>query len=555
MKPDMTADVHGSGPPLARFWRAEEIGEGAWSRNTHWSFPVTPLWADFEIGRHIAQGFKMGDAEFRDPWWAPERDSWRVIDGWVYQGSLPAVAPSPERVAAFEARLTSGHEHAVVGRWHARARPAFVRQVERLRGRDPEALSDAALLGHIRALSNGLTAWWGAHFVNLWAAAIIIGRWALLCRDRLGMADAEIGHLLAGTSAATSGPGTSLEEIAGRIVGDPPLRAAVEGPGAWSDPAVRRVLQPYLKAFGDRALEFEYALPTLREQPEWVLRALRAALSRVQAGGPSPRARVTAARDAELAALRRRLPDEVGRTELDRLYADALAAYALREDDVAFVSLGHGLMRFALLAAGRRFTARRILSRVEDIFHLRRDQLEDLLAGRLIPDLASLVSERHRAHERQRTAVPSRRLGGSAPAFDLPTLSPEARHVLEGAAWYFSRQGAPESETALSAHVVHGIGGSPGRYQGPARIVRTEADFDRTQPGDVLICPTTNPAWTVLFTIIGAVVAEHGGVLSHPAIAAREYGIPAVVNAPGILASVVDGQIVDVDGSSGEVRL
>jgi pyruvate,water dikinase len=75
------------------------------------------------------------------------------------------------------------------------------------------------------------------------------------------------------------------------------------------------------------------------------------------------------------------------------------------------------------------------------------------------------------------------------------------------------------------------------------------------QPGDILVAPSTDPGWTPLFLSVGGLVVETGGYLSHGAIVAREFGIPAVVNLPGILDRLKDGDMVEVDGTSGVVTL
>ena len=82
-----------------------------------------------------------------------------------------------------------------------------------------------------------------------------------------------------------------------------------------------------------------------------------------------------------------------------------------------------------------------------------------------------------------------------------------------------------------------------------------EEDFDRLQAGDVLICPITSPVWSILFPKVGALVTDSGGVLSHPAIIAREYGIPAVVATGNATQVIQDGQQVVVEGDAGVVRV
>ena len=112
--------------------------------------------------------------------------------------------------------------------------------------------------------------------------------------------------------------------------------------------------------------------------------------------------------------------------------------------------------------------------------------------------------------------------------------------------------GTIESDGAV---VLTGNGGSAGVARGPARILRTLAEADRVQRGDVLVARTTMPPWTPLFAVAGALVVEVGNVLSHPAVAAREYGLPAVLNVKGATTKIREGQIVEVDGTRGRVRL
>jgi rifampicin phosphotransferase len=98
-----------------------------------------------------------------------------------------------------------------------------------------------------------------------------------------------------------------------------------------------------------------------------------------------------------------------------------------------------------------------------------------------------------------------------------------------------------------------GIAVSPGVAGGPARVVRHPEDAAHLRQGDILCAPSTDPGWTPLFLRAAAVVMETGGYLSHGAIVAREYGIPAVANVPGILDALEDGERITVDGSAGRV--
>jgi len=102
---------------------------------------------------------------------------------------------------------------------------------------------------------------------------------------------------------------------------------------------------------------------------------------------------------------------------------------------------------------------------------------------------------------------------------------------------------------------LRGQPGSPGVVEGPARVVRTVQELQNVQPGDVLVCPATSPAWSPVFSRVAATVSDVGGVMSHTAIICREYGLPAVVGTGNAVSRVTDGQTVRVDGDTGVVTL
>ena len=102
---------------------------------------------------------------------------------------------------------------------------------------------------------------------------------------------------------------------------------------------------------------------------------------------------------------------------------------------------------------------------------------------------------------------------------------------------------------------VTGIAGSPGVVEGVARVVASEAEFDRVQVGEILVCQMTNPAWQVLYGKIIGVVTDAGGTVSHPAVLAREYGIPAVVGTSTGTLDIKTGDRLRVDGTAGVVEI
>ena len=113
--------------------------------------------------------------------------------------------------------------------------------------------------------------------------------------------------------------------------------------------------------------------------------------------------------------------------------------------------------------------------------------------------------------------------------------------------------GAEVAEVGMSG--LQGIAGSPGVVTGLSRIIKGPDEFNRLKKGEVLVAPITNPVWTPLFSIASAVITEVGGILSHGAIVAREYGIPAVMSVAGATRLLQDGQRITVDGNKGLVYL
>jgi len=254
-----------------------------------------------------------------------------------------------------------------------------------------------------------------------------------------------------------------------------------------------------------------------------------------------------------------------GDTEKERLEAEAQARSALahepkrlahfekllttaqrfgriREEQVASFTLGWPLMRHALLRLGGLLVERGVLLTAEDVFFLMRAEL--LLALTESEPTESLVSgvmERRKLWQRQCRLTP--------PLF-LGKMTPMLKRIFESSENLFRQEGKLSVEKGLV-----GLPASPGRASGPARVIHTPEEFDRLQPGDVLIAPVTTPAWTPLFAHAAAVVTDTGSPLAHASLAAREYGIPAVVGTGNATALIQDGQRVLVDGNIGLVEV
>jgi rifampicin phosphotransferase len=230
-------------------------------------------------------------------------------------------------------------------------------------------------------------------------------------------------------------------------------------------------------------------------------------------------------------------------------------AYPVREDNAFFtISTPRGLLRRAALELGRRLASRGQLATTDDIFFLRPDEARTLLVdGSSGRDTAM----RRKGEYAWTLAHPARATYGHDPGPPPPLdgLPVEVRLANEAFLWYVEHVLAADAQGKQRDNALTGIPASRGRYTGTVRVIRSEAEFDRLCARDVLVCPAASPVWSVLFPSLGAVVTDSGGMLSHPAIIAREFGVPAVVATRVATAQLRDGQVVAVDGTVGTVEV
>jgi pyruvate,water dikinase len=186
------------------------------------------------------------------------------------------------------------------------------------------------------------------------------------------------------------------------------------------------------------------------------------------------------------------------------------------------------------------------LEQAEDAVHLEVVEIEQWLGGRR--DLREQVRTRKGQRLWARSHPPA---AEEEPPLDLSGFPPAIRRMMRSLQLIMAHDAAPPE----IQEGADGVGASPGIHTGPVRLIHTPEDLDRVEPGDVLVAPLTSSPWEFVFSKVGAVVSEGGGLLSHPAIVSREYGIPAVVGCAGATTRFTDGQVVTVDGSSGTVRV
>jgi pyruvate,water dikinase len=253
-----------------------------------------------------------------------------------------------------------------------------------------------------------------------------------------------------------------------------------------------------------------------------------------------------AARERAIADARDRLRDYPAQIagQFEAMLGAAQAGLVISEDHNFWIdqmSIHH--LRAVLLEAGRRLADEGAIVVADDVFMLTPEELQAALEAPGA-DLHAVVAERLTAIARQRTITPPPVLGA------IPTAPPPDDPFTRFAMKFNGAPQAPANERE-----VRGSAGSSGIVRGTARVIHSISESGRVQPGDIIVAETTAPPWTPLFATAGAVVTDTGGVLSHCAVVAREYGIPAVVGTGTATSVIRDGMTIEVDGDAGIVRI
>ena len=428
--------------------------------------------------------------------------------------------------------------------WDQHGRAEMIAAARTLQGEPIEDFDDDALVRHLGRALDHLELGMGTHFQLTPIHDLPLGRLLLSCRS-WGIDDADVFALFAGSSPASTASAAWLASIA-HALDDAGVQAQTLDDVRSASPNARAALDDYLTDHGWRVVtQYSPRGLTLIELPEVLLRAISAA---GKSDGPPPPADVDAVRD--------RVP--LGdRTRFDALLDDARACYGSRDDNVALTFMWpNGIVRRALLEAGRRLACRGMLLDPDHVFALGEAEIAAALGGdtRYRAEAAAREARRMAA---EADGAPAQ-LGDEEGPPPNPAVFPAAMAELVRATFLgFEIEGAFKSERveeAVWSGAGTGIGSTP--YTGRACVAASAEDaLDKLEAGDILVTPHTTPAFEAIMPIAGALVTDHGGLMSHAALVCREYGIPAVVGVAGATDHITDGQLLTVDPSTSQVLI
>lgn len=298
--------------------------------------------------------------------------------------------------------------------------------------------------------------------------------------------------------------------------------------------AISTKLAAFVAQFGHRSFYLDIYHPTFGEQPAQVLDLVQCLRS--QAGQPRPD------HAAKREEARRVLRAEAGRGPLGRMKRGIFdhvlyltqCYVPLREDQRFYWQRTLAMQRKLFLLLGKRMTDLRVLQQEGQVFFLTLAEIETYVRGQTRGEqYAELAKSRQQQFER---------------------LCRESEAAPDHAYPPFLRGNRPwPLEPHERENLLQGRGVSPGLGRGRAVILRSPAELNRVKRGDVLVTQTLDPGWTPVFALLNALVLEHGGQLSHAAVVAREYGLPAVTGIPHVTELLHDGEMLLVDGTAGYV--
>lgn len=399
-------------------------------------------------------------------------------------------------------------------------------------------MSGEELVAHYRELERQLLKKWDAPLVNDFFAMIFYGVLRSLCVKWLGDSSGTLQNelLLDGGEIISAEPPRRIVKMAAIAAARPELAEILSNPDIASQkklaalrqvPELAAAFESYLIDFGDRCLEeLKLESPTVRDDPASLLLSIGALAGRPFSEAP---------------------PLVPQTTELPRnLFKRFIFQYVLRQARERVCSRENlrfertrlfGRVRSILRELGHRLHADGLLESAHDVFYL---EIGELLAAWEATGTTanlSLLAKQRRSEFADYEIT-------EAPPDRFQTYGPIHRQE------HFESTRPPDTTESS----LNGTGACPGRVTGRVRVV-LDPRGARLDPGEILVARQTDPGWVVLFPTAAGLLVERGSLLSHSAIVSRELRLPCIVSLPGITTTLKTGDLIEMDGATGRVRI
>jgi pyruvate,water dikinase len=534
--------------------RFEPPGPGYWERDAvHFPRPMTRYWQEV----HPA-AFARGTGDFaRFYGMLVGSLGSAYVNGFGYRSMVPL--PDEEVPARFEraAEVMQGKLwREQLSDWDERVKPESIRAHQEVQSVDPTALSGQELVEYLTRCRDHHAAMIAQHMRYTASAVVPTGDFLAHVGDWTDVPPAELLGLMRGTAPVSAGASDQLARLIAAFEADAQARellASDDDPGQVLaalralDGEAGEAVSGYLDLVGYRLLDgFDISEPYALAMPDALVRAIRIAAAGRDLEGADV--------EVAVADIRGKVPEQ-HRAEFDELLAEARLTYRLRDERGVFSDIwASGLMRRAVLEGGRRVAERGQIHEPVHMIDAGFDEMCSLVVDGSGPSADELAARATERTTRDPKAAP-RSLGDPPPPPPDPSgLPPDVARLMRATGIALGHLFG-SSEAEHDEQVLRGLAASPGIYEGPARLISGPSEFDRIVTGDVLVTQSTTEAFNILLPLLGAIVTDSGGLLSHSAIVAREYGIPGVVGTREATERITDGARVRVDGDAGEVSV
>jgi phosphohistidine swiveling domain-containing protein len=527
--------------------------DGYWDWDKiHAPRPLTPLAGDAVV-MSMGQGFTIAQHAFG----SPLALRCRMVNNYVYASFVPDESFTPPTNDVEEYTRELEKIAAGIGeRWTNEWEPSLIPMLQKARTTDFDAMSDADLAAAFEEqLKNNVYMW----EIHGWINLTLVPATALtdFYNEVMQPADRnEAWQLLQGYKTKSVEASSGLWTLSRDVKNSPALSRIFElepqqiiGALEGSDEgkAVLGRLRAYLDEYGWRSDGiYEIGDATWREDPTIPLNTIQGYVRLGEEHNPEHTLqRATQRREELVRGVREKLAGDTEKLRrFDELMEAAKYNTRVTEDHSFWIDqMGIAALRRFCLSVGKRLVSKGLLERPEDVFFLYTDEVRGALnAG---TDFRAQVRERADVFAGASRIVPPDHLGAPTPANPDPLFVAIVDKML----------GFLPLEPSSDPSIISGVAASPGTAQGTAKVVRTLVEASKLQQGDIMVCEMTVPTWVPLFATVSAVVADSGGILSHCAIVAREFGLPAVVGTRVGTTTLRDGMTITVDGGRGLVRI
>jgi rifampicin phosphotransferase len=518
--------------------------ELSWEHDSmHMPFALSPLSIDYVS--MILDGIAYGHAH----WDAPFRLPVRFWNGYAYM-AVRYLVPEPHK-PAFDAYAEKHRAFIAESEayWQGTAIPEIQASRDWFRSLAVESMALEDLAPVWTEAWQRSARSWQIHFIAI--------RGAYQITDDLSdfyesvVADAAPGvalRLVQGRAEVLHDVEVGLDRLTAMVRADPTLRAAFSEGAAPTMAALESMpeataflteLHAFLDVHGHLGGSFDdIAFPSWIEEPSIVLGDISRRLTVTEAPTPTERrAALLAQADAEADGVRAALADEPEKVaRFDALLDAGRRVGPLTEIHNYWIDrLVQSQIRSFAMRVGARLVDSGVIQAADDVLYFERDEVPGLL--RAPGDRRELVAGRRAQHAQQKAMRPPAKVGKP------PRPSTETDRF-DGARFEAADDGT-----------LRGTGASAGVVRGTARIILGPQDFGKVTPGVVIVAPSSNPSWVPLLSIACGLLTNTGGVLSHAAVVAREFGLPAVVGLGDVTTRIPDGAEVELDGTTGLVRV